>query len=394
MHGALGHANSSHPLVSARARVLTSAGRVRRGPGGAKQDMTPPHSIAGLAGAAAAERDRPRRACERAARDLLRALGADVDAEALLETPRRVADAYAELLTPAARSGPTTFPNDDGYDELIVARASRSTRSACTTCCRSTASRTSATCRGERIIGLSKLGRVVELFARDLQIQERLTDADRRAGSSASSSPRASAWCWRPSTCACRCAACRSSARDRDLGAARRGPRRCPHPPGVPGPDRRGHSMTSDQTFVIVGASLAGAKAAETLRAEGFDGRDRAGRRRGRAPVRAPAAVEGVPARRGRAREGLRARGGLLRRARHRAAPRPRGGRASTRRAGELDARRRRAAALRPAAARHRRRAAPARRSRAPSSTASSTCAASATPTRCASGWTAAARSS
>jgi hypothetical protein len=31
--------------------------------------------------------------------------------------------------------------------------------------------------------------------------------------------------------------------------------------------------MTSDQTFVIVGASLAGAKAAETLRAEGFDGR-------------------------------------------------------------------------------------------------------------------------
>src|SRR3954471_18146224 len=31
--------------------------------------------------------------------------------------------------------------------------------------------------------------------------------------------------------------------------------------------------MTSDQTFVIVGASLAGAKAAETLRTEGFDGR-------------------------------------------------------------------------------------------------------------------------
>src|SRR6185503_1657124 len=31
--------------------------------------------------------------------------------------------------------------------------------------------------------------------------------------------------------------------------------------------------MTNDQTFVIVGASLAGAKAAETLRREGFDGR-------------------------------------------------------------------------------------------------------------------------
>src|SRR5947209_5185199 len=39
-------------------------------------------------------------------------------------------------------------------------------------------------------------------------------------------------------------------------------------------PDRERHGMsTQDQTFVIVGAALAGAKAAETLRAEGFDGR-------------------------------------------------------------------------------------------------------------------------
>jgi GTP cyclohydrolase I len=45
-------------------------------------------------------------AVQRAARDLLRALGVDVDAEGLGETPRRVADAYAELLTPQP------FPSD------------------------------------------------------------------------------------------------------------------------------------------------------------------------------------------------------------------------------------------------------------------------------------------
>src|SRR5215217_4111837 len=61
-------------------------------------------------------------ALERAAGDLLRALGADIDADGLEETPRRVADAYAELLTPQPFRA-TTFPNDDGYDGLIVARA-------------------------------------------------------------------------------------------------------------------------------------------------------------------------------------------------------------------------------------------------------------------------------
>jgi GTP cyclohydrolase IA len=48
-------------------------------------------------------------AVQRAARDLLRAVGADVDADALEETPRRVADAYAELLTPQPFRA-TTFP--------------------------------------------------------------------------------------------------------------------------------------------------------------------------------------------------------------------------------------------------------------------------------------------
>ncbi|MGH2986179.1 MAG: GTP cyclohydrolase I, partial [Solirubrobacterales bacterium] len=52
---------------------------------------------------------------ERAARDLLLALGADLESDHLRETPRRVAKAYAELLTPRPFNA-TTFPNDEGYD--------------------------------------------------------------------------------------------------------------------------------------------------------------------------------------------------------------------------------------------------------------------------------------
>src|SRR5215211_8064267 len=90
--------------------------------------MTSTHpSIAGLALATPAPRlSSPREidhaAVQVAARDLLSALGADVDSESLQDTPRRVADAYAELLTPQPFRA-TTFPNDDGYDGLIVARA-------------------------------------------------------------------------------------------------------------------------------------------------------------------------------------------------------------------------------------------------------------------------------
>src|SRR5215213_9391676 len=90
--------------------------------------MTAIHqSVAGLALAApppglASRREIDHAAVQVAARDLLSALGADVDAESLQDTPRRVADAYAELLTPQPFRA-TTFPNDDGYDGLIVARA-------------------------------------------------------------------------------------------------------------------------------------------------------------------------------------------------------------------------------------------------------------------------------
>jgi GTP cyclohydrolase I len=113
-------------------------------------------------------------AAEAAARQLLEALGADLENESLRETPRRVAASLAELLTPRPFEA-TTFPNDEGYDELVIARSIPF----------------HSLCEhhvlpfygvahvgylpGDRIVGLSKLARVVELFAHRPQVQERLT---------------------------------------------------------------------------------------------------------------------------------------------------------------------------------------------------------------------------
>src|ERR1035437_4385648 len=85
-------------------------------------------------------------AVARASRDLLLALGADLDSEALRQTPRRMAAAYLELLTPEPFNL-TTFPNDEGYDELVLVATSRSSLCACTTCFPFMASLTSPTCR-------------------------------------------------------------------------------------------------------------------------------------------------------------------------------------------------------------------------------------------------------
>jgi GTP cyclohydrolase I len=125
-------------------------------------------------GASALHRQIDHAQVRRAAGELLLALGADVHSAALQETPRRVADAYVELLTPQPFR-PTTFPNDDGYDELIVARAIPFHSLCMHHLLPFHGVAHVGYIPGERIIGLSKLGRVVELFARDLQIQERLT---------------------------------------------------------------------------------------------------------------------------------------------------------------------------------------------------------------------------
>jgi GTP cyclohydrolase I len=108
-----------------------------------------------------------RAAARHAARELLSALGADVESEALADTPRRVADAYAELLTPRPFRA-TTFPNDDGYDELIVARGIPFHSLCMHHLLPFHGIAHVGYLPGKRILGLSKLGRVVELFSRDL----------------------------------------------------------------------------------------------------------------------------------------------------------------------------------------------------------------------------------
>ena len=113
-------------------------------------------------------------AAEQAAAKLLAALGADLSEEGLRDTPRRMVAAYSELLAAQAFQ-PTTFPNDDGYDELIVVGAIPFHSLCMHHVLPFQGVAHIGYLPGERIIGLSKLGRVVERFARDLQIQERMT---------------------------------------------------------------------------------------------------------------------------------------------------------------------------------------------------------------------------
>ncbi len=111
---------------------------------------------------------------EKAARDFLAALGIDLDSESLAETPARMARAWSELLTPRPFRA-TTFPNDEGYDELVLARAIP-LRSVCEHHLLPFYGVAHVGyLPGDRILGLSKLARVVEHFARRPQVQERLT---------------------------------------------------------------------------------------------------------------------------------------------------------------------------------------------------------------------------
>jgi len=113
-------------------------------------------------------------AAEAAAADLLVALGQPLDRDGMAQTPRRMAQAYAEMLT-AGVFDLTAFPNTEGYDELVLVE-DIPVRSVCE---HHMLPFVGVAHVGylpdERILGLSKFARVVELFSHRAQTQERLT---------------------------------------------------------------------------------------------------------------------------------------------------------------------------------------------------------------------------
>ncbi len=115
---------------------------------------------------------------ERAVREILLAVGEDPDREGLRETPARVARMYAELF-----SGLHLDPRrhlkkffTERYDEVVLVR-DISFQSMCEHHMLPFLGKAHvAYLPGPRIVGLSKLARVVEEFARRPQVQERMTE--------------------------------------------------------------------------------------------------------------------------------------------------------------------------------------------------------------------------
>ena len=125
-------------------------------------------------------RQRPSRAeAEAAVRTLLRWAGDDPDREGLVGTPDRVVRAYEEFFS-GYEQDPTeilhrTFEETDGYDEMVLLRDIR-LESHCEHHVVPIIGKAHvAYLPDRRVVGISKLARVVEIYSRRLQIQEKLT---------------------------------------------------------------------------------------------------------------------------------------------------------------------------------------------------------------------------
>lgn len=113
----------------------------------------------------------------KAVEDLLEALGEDGRREGLRDTPRRVADAYAELLAGEGQTAEEhlsrTFNSDSGD---MVVESDISFSSLCEHHLMPFFGKVAiAYIPDGKVVGLSKLARTVEVFSKRLQIQERLT---------------------------------------------------------------------------------------------------------------------------------------------------------------------------------------------------------------------------
>jgi len=117
---------------------------------------------------------------ERAVRELLAALGYDPAQEAIVETPKRVARAWAEQLAGVGEKADdvlaATFAADD-YDAIVLLRdiPFYSTCEHHLLPFHGTVDVAYVPMPGSRVVGLSKLARLVEMHARRLQLQERMT---------------------------------------------------------------------------------------------------------------------------------------------------------------------------------------------------------------------------
>ena len=116
---------------------------------------------------------------EEAFKTILAWMGEDPDREGLLETPKRVVKAYKEYFS-GYKEDPNkildkTFGDVEGYDDMVVQK-NISVQSHCEHHMAPIIGKAHvAYIPNKRVVGLSKLARVVELFSKRLQTQERLT---------------------------------------------------------------------------------------------------------------------------------------------------------------------------------------------------------------------------
>jgi GTP cyclohydrolase I len=120
-----------------------------------------------------------RREAEEAVRTLIRWAGEAPDREGLSDTPARVVRAYEEWFggyeQDPAEMLKRTFEEVGGYDEMVILRDIPFQ-----SCCEHHMAEIEGTVHvgylpSNRVVGISKLARVVEAYARRLQVQERLT---------------------------------------------------------------------------------------------------------------------------------------------------------------------------------------------------------------------------